>query len=200
MLGHESFSCDVKYDDEARKKGTGNKYDPWILVHGERSYKIDVGTLGTSKSSGNKHEKKGIATCYRGLNLLGMDALRVTELAMRLVMSVEGGKVTEDGGKYISRGWRMEATYTPNHKRGVGLHEINVVVEDLQDVYIKQGRVNKSVPIVFPMRGGKENIQTGEGLEQGYVNGLGEDVSANDDEYFEERVEEADPNRPRSFQ
>ncbi|GAA0141563.1 hypothetical protein LIER_02682 [Lithospermum erythrorhizon] len=36
MLVHEHFSCDEKFDDEARKVSRVNKYDGWLLVHGER--------------------------------------------------------------------------------------------------------------------------------------------------------------------
>ncbi|GAA0144864.1 hypothetical protein LIER_36027 [Lithospermum erythrorhizon] len=36
LLGHEYCNCENKYNDEARKMLRDNKYDPWILVHGER--------------------------------------------------------------------------------------------------------------------------------------------------------------------
>ncbi|GAA0175440.1 hypothetical protein LIER_41917 [Lithospermum erythrorhizon] len=35
-LGHEYYSCDEKYNDEARRIRRANKYDSWILVHGKR--------------------------------------------------------------------------------------------------------------------------------------------------------------------
>ncbi|GAA0168697.1 hypothetical protein LIER_23356 [Lithospermum erythrorhizon] len=40
MLGHEYFNCEDKYNDEARKTLRVNKYDPWILVHGERRLNV----------------------------------------------------------------------------------------------------------------------------------------------------------------
>ncbi|GAA0187351.1 hypothetical protein LIER_34639 [Lithospermum erythrorhizon] len=36
MLGHEYYACDEKFNDVARKVTRVNKYDSWLLVHGER--------------------------------------------------------------------------------------------------------------------------------------------------------------------
>ncbi|GAA0144825.1 hypothetical protein LIER_36015 [Lithospermum erythrorhizon] len=36
MLDHEYYACDEKFKDVVRKVTRANKYDSWLLVHGER--------------------------------------------------------------------------------------------------------------------------------------------------------------------
>ncbi|GAA0148866.1 hypothetical protein LIER_08191 [Lithospermum erythrorhizon] len=226
----------VVYKYEKICEGAGNKYDPWILVHGERKlqnrrrdfrneqefWKQTGGEGDQDVLQRTKPTRYGRLEGDRTSNEIG-DERRRREGDGRWgeihqpMMEEEGNErrsggtgkqhssevqerarngenVLYDGGSREGGSERgsegdfgkemrkrrfngdglhdlnkdtiielNEATYAPNHKREVGLHEINVVVEDLQDVYIKQGRVNKRVPAVFPMRGGKENIQTGIG-------------------------------------
>ncbi|GAA0164106.1 hypothetical protein LIER_19820 [Lithospermum erythrorhizon] len=56
-MGHEVFSCDMKYDNEARQQGRCNKYYAWMLVHGERRLQNRRRDYGHEKEQVRKEEE-----------------------------------------------------------------------------------------------------------------------------------------------